>query len=342
MNRNSNRAVIVASAFILFAALTLAGCSSNPGTSAEQNVSVDPPVAIPYEEVMPELTHTGPAAPPAEFTAATVSPPQPPTAEEVKRAWLEGVSLYDERDYEGAAERLGIAASGRPDHTYTQYLHGLALWKSGELEGAEQSLHRATELDPSFLRAWLNLGRVRMERNDPEGCLTASAAALEIDGENADGLHLRGRALEAQGLADEALKALEQAHEADPENGYIANTLGLALINRERFDEAAIFLEMARERIPQVAYVRNNLGVAYERTGRLELAAEEYRAAVEAGDSGGKAAISLARIEPRLETEIVQREDSDPDTTTTPTTVETETVARHSPDLDGSSDSTDQ
>ena len=55
-------------------------------------------------------------------------------------------------------------------------------------------------------------------------------------------------------------------------------------------------MESAKTAFPHIAYVRNNLGVAYERTGRIDDAKIEYLAAVEAGDAGGKAMRSLARL----------------------------------------------
>ena len=94
---------------------------------------------------------------------------------------------------------------------------------------------------------------------------------------------------------------MERAHQLDPENGYVANTLGYLLLQSGRADEALPYLEAARDRLPQIAFVRNNLGVAYERSGDIARAVVEYRAAVEAGDSGGKALASIGRLEPVVE-----------------------------------------
>jgi Flp pilus assembly protein TadD len=95
---------------------------------------------------------------------------------------------------------------------------------------------------------------------------------------------------------DEALESLTTAHELDADNGYSANTLGLLLIQLGKPAQAVEPLEAAKSALPHVAYVRNNLGVAYERTGRLDDAKLEYLAAVEAGDTGGKAMKSLVRL----------------------------------------------
>lgn len=243
-------------------------------------VSVDTPV--------PEIVET--------------APPAPPTAMEVADAWKEGVALYDGGDYSGAIVPLQIAADGLPDEPYTQYLFGLALWKVGEFDSAERALRTAADLNPDSIKTWINLARVRLDNDDAQGALAAADAALALEAGSADALHQRGRALAALQRNDEAMETLERAHQVDPENGYVANTLGYLLLRSDRAGEALPYLEAARDRLPQVAYVRNNLGVACERSGDLARALDEYRAAVEAGDSGGKALASIGRLEPLIET----------------------------------------
>ena len=245
----------------------------------------------------PSVTSTIPEMPPAVPTT-TMEPVKPPTPEETRVAWKQGVTQFEARDYEGAAVALQIAASGRPDDAGVHYLHGLALFKSGHLEEAEAALVRASSLDGGSIRTWTNLARVRLARGDSKGGLDAADQALTLDSGSADALHQRGRALEEMGKADEALQMFEQARAAAPDNGWIANSLGHLLLVRGRVDEAIPHLEVAGDRLPTVGFVRNNLGVAYERRGDLTRAAEEYRAAVENGDPDGKAAASLSRLEP--------------------------------------------
>jgi Flp pilus assembly protein TadD len=227
---------------------------------------------------------------PADQPVVTPTPVDPLLA---KAAWKDGVVLFDSGDYLGAADKLNLAVSGRPEDAYRRYLLGLALWKSGERDLAEASLVASANLDPGRLKTWINLARVRNERGDRTGALTAADKAVELDVTSADALHQRGRALMELGRGDEALVALTTARTLDPDSGYIANTLGLFLIQTGNPSQA---IEPAKILLPHVAYVRNNLGVAYERTGRLDEAKIEYLAAVEAGDSGGKGMLSLVRL----------------------------------------------
>lgn len=263
----------------IVAGIALAGCGDRGGTSTQQ-------VEVPKPADLPVVVSTPPA------------PPLPPSPAEMKAAWKEGIALFDRGEYPGAVERLRVGISGRPDDAYAHYLLGLALFKSGEVELAEESLARSSELSPSSVRTWVNLARVRMERDDAEGALHAAQTALTLVADDANALHQRGRAEAALGREEDAVATLRLAHDADPENGWIANTLGYELIRTGRPQDAVGLLEQAKEKLPEVAFVRNNLGVAYERTGRLADAVVEYRAAVEAGDPLGKAAASVARLEP--------------------------------------------
>jgi tetratricopeptide (TPR) repeat protein len=298
----------------LTVAAIVVACKGKPTTTDSTSSGVSTP-----QTVVPVSTSIEPSMPTSQPTMPTIQsslPEVPPTAAETKSAWQEGIAAFESRDYETAGARLQIAAAGRPDDAYVHYIHGLALWKSGHLVEAEDALVRSSSINGSSIKTWINLARVRMQRQDFQGALSATDEAITLDPGSADALHQRGRALSGLGRKDEALEALQQARTADPENGYIANTLGHLLLTTGRVDEAIPNLEAARDRLPEVAFVRNNLGVAYERKDDLDRAAEEYRAAVEAGDSDGKAAASLARIEPLVTPRLAGDPEPDAETTT--------------------------
>jgi Flp pilus assembly protein TadD len=189
-----------------------------------------------------------------------------------------------------------IPSAGSTSNGPATLAEGLALRDAGKLEEAEATLVRAGEVDPRSSRIFVNLARVRLSRNDAAGALEASEKALSLTPNSANALHQKGRALAGMNRGAEAVEVLTTAREMAPENGYIANTLGWLMLTRGDAAGAVPHLEAARDQLPDVGYVRNNLGVAYERTGRTEDAIVEYRAAVAAGDSGGKALKSLERL----------------------------------------------
>ena len=288
------------------AILLLAACggrdkSGNDGkvATASRSVTTTPASEAPATAGLPDGLSAGnqsdgrPTLPPIPAPST-----QPPTEEETRTAWREGVALYGSGDFDEASVRLQIAAEGRTEDAYVHYLHGLSLWKSGHPKEAETALTRSSELHKGSSRTFINLARVRLELDDPTGALEAADQAIVIEPGAAQALHQRGRALSALKRGDEALDTLQQAHQAEPANGYIANTLGYLLLRQGRTNEAVPLLESARTSLPAVAYVRNNLGVAYERLGEVDKAIAEFQAAVEQGDPDGKAGASLARLEP--------------------------------------------
>ncbi|HEX5044310.1 MAG TPA: tetratricopeptide repeat protein [Candidatus Polarisedimenticolaceae bacterium] len=191
---------------------------------------------------------------------------------------------------------MEVESAGSTSNGPATLAEGIALRDAGKLEEAEATLVRASEGDPRSSRILVNLARVRLSRNDAAGALEASDKALGLTPNSASALHQKGRALAGLNRGAEAIEVLTTAREMAPENGYIANTLGWLMLTRGDAAGAVPHLEAARDQLPEVAYVRNNLGVAYERSGRTEDAISEYRAAVAAGDSGGKALKSLERL----------------------------------------------
>jgi Flp pilus assembly protein TadD len=264
---------------LLVSGALLAGCSDDArGDGRATQGSVSPTPAPAVATSLPEPTL------------------QPVDAVTAKTAWKEGVALFERGDYQAASDSLKTAVAGKPGDAYRRYLLGLALWKSGDLEGASASLIESGKLDATRTKAWINLARVRHELGDRTGALEAADTALANDPVSSDAMHQKGRALMELNRGDEALEALTTARQLDADNGYVANTLGLLLVQMGRPAEAIEPLESAKAALPHIAYVRNNLGVAYERTGRLDDAKIEYLAAVEAGDTGGKAMRSLVRL----------------------------------------------
>lgn len=292
MNQPSTRESAARGAFALVLGLGLAaaltGCTDRKPSVTESRSTSNVPPPIPSTG-----TETQVAMPSAND----------PTADP-KTAWKDGVAAYQSGDFADSATHLRVAVEEKTDDPYAHYLFGLALWKSGQLDEAEGALVRSTTLNDQSIKTWINLARVRLDRREFDGALEAADRATALDPGSSDALHQRGRALDGLNRGDEAVLTLEQARGLSPDNGYIANTLGYLLLRRGRPEEAVAHLESARDRLPQIAYVRNNLGVAYERTGDVHRAAEEFRAALQAGDSDGKASASLARIEPLLRERI--------------------------------------
>ena len=295
MNRRIARNVLGGGA--IAAALVLAGCNSTQ--------PVEPPKPVSSTATLQSEGPLVPATPSTQTTVVAEASNPVPSEAELKSAWREGVALFEAKDYAEAAERLSVAVVGRAQDPYAHYLLGLARWKSGDPSGAEEALVTSASIDSTRVKTQVNLARVRLDLGDHAGALEAAEAALAIEAESVPALHQKGRALFALNRGDEGIACLDRACELAPSDGQVANTYGWMLLQSGRAEEAVTPLEKARELLPTVAYVRNNLGVAYERCDRTSEALEEYRAAVEAGDSGGKAQASVERLTPLVDRVVI-------------------------------------
>lgn len=231
---------------------------------------------------------------PAERTqggGAAVSLPDPVTWDTAEAAWRG-------RDYARAVLLFTAWTAERPRNPWGHYMVGLSHWKAGELDPAEDALLRAVELDGEHRRAHLNLARVRLEAGRADDALEPALRAAELEPGHPEAWRVLGRVHHERGATDDAISAYQTALFLDREDAWSLNNLGLLLIQRGRFEEALGPLARAVEVDGTLAVAHNNLGVALERTGRNRMAAEAYSRAVELGE-GGKAAVSLARVEGR-------------------------------------------
>jgi Flp pilus assembly protein TadD len=211
--------------------------------------------------------------------------PGTPSLQDGETFYGMGEGHFRERDYAAASRDLSAEVNLHPDRFYPSYLLGLSLWKEGRLEESIETLSRALSLDPSSVKARVNLGRVQNDAGRFEEALASSEEAIALAPDDSSAHNVRGRALLNLGRRDESIGAFRTAVEKDPDNAHALNNLGYALIGAGQFTEAVPVLEKAVQIDATIGYFHNNLGMAYERTGRMDMAREAYRVAVETGGS---------------------------------------------------------
>lgn len=212
--------------------------------------------------------------------------------------WETAEAAWRGREYTRAAALFSAWTAERPRNPWGHYMVGLSLWKAGDLPGAEGALVQAVELDPEHRRAQLNLARVRLDAGRAADALEPALRAAELEPASPEVWRVLGRVHHERGSVDDAVGAYQTALLLDRNDAWSLNNLGLLHIQGGRFEEALGPLARAVEADSTLGVARNNLGIALERTGHHALAAEAYRKAVELGE-GGKAAVSLARVEGR-------------------------------------------
>jgi Flp pilus assembly protein TadD len=212
--------------------------------------------------------------------------------------WETAEAAWRGREYGRAAALFTAWSAERPGNAWGPYMVGLSLWKSGDLPGAEGALVQAVELDGEHRKAHLNLARVRLDAGRPADALEPALRAAELEPASPEAWRVLGRVHHERGSVDDAVGAYQTALFLDRNDAWSLNNLGLLYIQGGRFEDALGPLALAVEADSTLGVARNNLGIALERTGHHVLAGEAYRKAVELGE-GGKAAVSLARVEGR-------------------------------------------
>jgi len=216
-----------------------------------------------------------------------------------------GLARFAEGDVAAAETALVRAAELMPEEADVAYRLGLVLLESRNFTESLRRLGRAVELGPSMVRYRVALAACMGRMGDRDGALhalqeipalqpTAEEAALAVragrdladpfhdvpaearkDLENALG-YLAG---DAPGLA---LELLETIADRFPD---LAIAHALVAIAAQRLDQparAVVELKRAAELAPHLPQPHLWLAELYESTGRFELAADEYGAALRA------------------------------------------------------------
>lgn len=173
-----------------------------------------------------------------------------------------------------------------------------------DYEDAARYLELAVKMDPANLEARYHLGRVRYQQNRFDLAIAAFQDVLKRDPTNLKAQNNLGLSLDAENKTDEAIAAYRKAIELDTaatvhsEQPYL--NLGMLLAKSNRTNDAIPLLTRATEIAPKSGKVHYELGKAYFASDRLPDAQREAEQAVrmEPGDRPGH--YLLGRIYQRL------------------------------------------
>lgn len=216
--------------------------------------------------------------------------------------WEQADSVFRVRDYARATAMFAAYTQRRPANPWGHYMLGLSAWKAGRLDRADSAFTEALRLDSLNVKGMINLARVLLEQDRAADALTRVQQAVALDSGSVEAWRVLGRAQSQLRHVDQAESAYHTALALDAQDTWAMNNLGLLLIRAGRYQDAlgplARAVQVDEHSVPSF---RNNLGVALERTGHYALAAESYRAALDADSSYAKARVSLARVERRAD-----------------------------------------
>ncbi|CAN5868065.1 hypothetical protein BH24GEM1_BH24GEM1_22610 [soil metagenome] len=242
------------------------------------------------------------AAVPAMDTASAATP-EDTTPRTAPVSYADAEAAYTGRNYDEAVDLFAAYTRSSPDNSWGHYMYGLSSWKAGDPEQAISAFDEALRLDPQHRKSLLNSARVLLETSRPREALERIERALGIEPLSGEGLRLRGRARYELKQIPEAIQAYQRAIALDERDAWAMNNLGLIHIQQDRSEAALPILARAVELRSGSPVFQNNLGTALERTGHFAAAGKAYEAALAADSTYGKAAASLARVTPHVQSD---------------------------------------
>jgi tetratricopeptide (TPR) repeat protein len=186
-------------------------------------------------------------------------------------------------DSHRAAERLEKAVAAAPDNPQFLCNAGVALDAVTQHEKAVQLLGRAIELKPDYAEAHSNLGMVLKRMHRPIEAATYYRKAIDLRPEE-PGFHYNlGNVLVDLGEHDQAEASYRRALTLRPQYAAALAALGTLLEEMGRPNDAAAIAERILDVKPVVrdAAFHRSRGHAYKWVGKLEMAEESYRKALE-------------------------------------------------------------
>jgi tetratricopeptide (TPR) repeat protein len=201
-----------------------------------------------------------------------------PTADDLKVVALDYVLLGD---YDDAARYLEKSVATDPENIEARYHLGRVRYQQNRFDMAIAAFQEVVRRDPGNVKAQYNLGLSFEAVNQVEGAIGAYQAAIKLDGnatvhDEQPYLDL-GSLLAKSGRTEEAIPFLVRASSIAPNSGKVRYQLAKAYFDLNRFEDARREAEKAVSVDPGESSDHYLLGRIYQRSGKSELATEQFR-----------------------------------------------------------------
>jgi len=163
-----------------------------------------------------------------------------------------GVTLWQQGEFDPAAEELRAAIRAKPDYAEAYYTLGTVLKQQSKLPESAEALREAIRLQPDFAGAHTTLSAILRQLGDAEGAATEARAGLEIS-----------------------------KRKTDQQAATFATNSGKRLLNAGDLDGAISQFRSAINSMPDYAPAHFQLALAFQRKGETAEAAKEFRKAAE-------------------------------------------------------------
>ncbi len=203
---------------------------------------------------------------------------QTPTADDLKAVALDYVLLAD---YDDAARYLEQALAADPENVEARYHLGRVRYQQNRFDLAIAAFEGVLRREPNNVKAEDNLGLSLEAKNEVDAALAAYRKAVQLD-ENlpthSEQPYLNlGMLLEKSGHAEDAVLLLERAARIARASGKAHYQLAKAYFELNRFDSARQEAETAIKLDPGESADHYLLGRIYQRSGKADLAKEQFR-----------------------------------------------------------------
>jgi tetratricopeptide (TPR) repeat protein len=214
-----------------------------------------------------------------------------------------------------AAELYKKAVALDPSSYVAYFYLGNSAFQQGDVDAASTYYTHAATLNPHSSDILCNLGVCANTRDDVDAAIAYFSKAIDVDPMHSLAYVQRALLREKQERYDEALRDLKKAHELEPANSEMVVCIGTMLKKAERFDEAVPFYRAAcrlkpddnnlaaelanvlaftnqnqealdlyytvLEKNPTLTSTLLNFGFLLKKVGRLDLAIEMYKRAIQ-------------------------------------------------------------
>src|ERR1700723_3685865 len=220
---------------------------------------------------------------------------QSPTADDLKAVALDYVLLGG---YDDAARYLEQSLAADPENVEARYHLGRVRYQQNRFDLAIAAFEEVLRRDPGNIKAEDNLGLSLEAKNEVDAALAAYRKAVQLD-ENrpthSEQPYLNlGALLGKSGHTEDAILSLVRASEIAPASGKIRYQLAKAYFDSNRFERARQEAESAIKLEPKESSDHYFLGRIYKRSGKAELAKEQFRITEELIHAKGSSAGGMA------------------------------------------------
>jgi arylsulfatase A-like enzyme/Tfp pilus assembly protein PilF len=162
---------------------------------------------------------------------------------------------------------------------FAMYRHAMQLRHEGRADEAVAGLRAVVADSPGLLDAWQALGTTYAKQGREKDAIAAFDAMLRQDPTNAEAHMALARIHGLAGRRDRAEKHARLASEKEPGRGF--ETLAQISLDQKRPADAAAYARQSLQAEPDRAMSRFVLATAERQAGRYEIAAAEYRRAID-------------------------------------------------------------